>query len=207
MTNTRWNDQIEFYASKRFAVTPAVKRLKREGSTNIEEFITRMIIFSETIEDIGGRYTRLLLAPMQPAIELILPSAARLGIRGAAFYLVQRPHLPLLSLSFRSHVPSPSTGDSPPTRIPRRIRAYIPFCFHFPCIFLYFVYLYIYVKQLFEIGKKDNELLFRYLESKVNLKLTFSPLEHSTQKTFPPKRSVAIKYRVNNPPRTKRLDR
>lgn len=143
MTNTRWNDQIEFYASKRFAVTPAVKRLKREGSTNIEEFITRMIIFSETIEDIGGRYTRLLLAPMQPAIELILPSAARLGIRGAAFYLVQRPHLPLLSLSFRSHVPSPSTGDSPPTRIPRRIRAYIPFCFHFPNFFC-ISYIYIY---------------------------------------------------------------
>lgn len=100
-----------------------------------------------------------------------------------------------------------SLYDSPPTRIPRRKRAYIPFCFHFPCIFLYFVYLYIYVKQLFKIGKKNNEFLFRYLESKVNLKLTFSPLKHSTQKTFPPKRSVAIKYRVNNPPRTKRLDR
>lgn len=142
MTNTRWNDQIEFYASKRFAVTPAVKRLKREGSTNIEEFITRMIIFSETIEDIGGRYTRLLLAPMQPAIELILPSAARLGIRGAAFYLVQRPHLPLLSLSFRSHVPSPST-----IRLPPEFHEEYANIFHFASIFLVFFcisYIYIY---------------------------------------------------------------
>ena len=132
MTNTRWNDQIEFYASKRFAVTPAVKRLKREGSTNIEEFITRMIIFSETIEDIGGRYTRLLLAPMQPAIELILPSAARLGIRGAAFYLVQRPHLPLLSLSFRSHVPSLRFASHPnSTKNTRIYSILLPFSLYF----------------------------------------------------------------------------
>lgn len=91
-----------------------------------------MIIFSEMIEDIGGHYTRLLLASMQPApaIKLILPSAARLGTRGAAFYLVQRPHLPPLSskLSFvRSFSLYP---NSPPTRIPRFVKAYAHI-FHF----------------------------------------------------------------------------
>lgn len=114
----------------------------------ISKFITSMIIFLQMIEDIGGRYTRLLLASMQPApaIKLILPFAARLGIRGAAFYLVQRPHLPPLS-SKLSFVPSPTTISLPLEFHALSKYTRIRDIFHFDSlILLYFVLALVYLR-------------------------------------------------------------